>query len=124
MAQSHLNTFFPKIRLYIKMQLLMEKNFKSYGLAALKGLVVIEVYFCKNSPSLATHTYLSIIPKVALIQLNSCQGLVKCCVQELSLDNTTAVLYMNNQGGTHSPKLMSLTLEPGSGIGVYATIYF
>ena len=30
---------------------------------------------------------------------------------KLRLDNTTAVSYINNKGGTHSPELMALTLE-------------
>ena len=30
---------------------------------------------------------------------------------KLRLDNTTAVFYINNKGGTHSPELMALTLE-------------
>ena len=56
----------------------------------------------KNSPSLATHSYLSIIPKVALIQLNSCQGLVNCCVLELRLDNTKCSGLIHEQPGWNS----------------------
>ena len=46
LVQSHLNTF-SKIQLHTEMQLLMKKKVTNYGLAALKGLVVMEVYLVK-----------------------------------------------------------------------------
>jgi hypothetical protein len=70
LVQSHLNTFFQNSTLHRDAAFNLEKGHK-LRVDCIKMPSSSGGLLGKNSPSLATHSHLNIIPKVAKIQLNS-----------------------------------------------------